>query len=53
MKKNEYKNFERTMQQIMKVPHAVIKAKLEEEKQAKERKKSKKSSAFREADGPV
>jgi hypothetical protein len=49
MKTSEYKNFEDTMRELMKVPHSVIKAKLEEEKAAKKRKKSKRSSASREA----
>jgi hypothetical protein len=37
------------MQGLLKVPHSEIKAKLDEEKDAKKRKKSKKSSASREA----
>jgi hypothetical protein len=45
----EYQNFENTMRTLMKVPHSEIKAKLEEEKAAKKRKKTKQSSAFREA----
>ena len=43
MKKNkEYENFERTMTELLKVPHSEIKAKLDAEKAAKKRKKFKK-----------
>jgi hypothetical protein len=50
VKKNaEYDTFERTMRELVKVPHSEIKAKLEEEKAAKKRKKAKKSSVSREA----
>jgi hypothetical protein len=48
-KSKEYENFERTMTELLKVPHSEIKAKLDAEKAAKKRKKFKKSSAFREA----
>lgn len=48
MKNKEYENFDRTMREIIKVPHSEIKAKLDAEKAAKKRKKSK-SSASREA----
>jgi len=44
----EYENFDRTMREIMKVPHSEIKAKLDAEKLEKKRKKTKKSSASRE-----
>jgi hypothetical protein len=44
-KASQYDNFDRTVRDLLKVPHAEIKAKLEEEKAAKKRKKSKKSSA--------
>jgi len=37
----EYQNFDRTMTELMKVPHSEIKAKLEAEKRAKQRKKRK------------
>jgi hypothetical protein len=47
-KPKEYENFERTMTELLKVPHSEIKAKLDAEKLAKKRKKSKKSSASRE-----
>jgi hypothetical protein len=47
-KSSEYAAFEHTMRELMKVPHSVIKAKLEEEKAAKKRKKTRKSSASRE-----
>jgi len=43
MKSPEYKNFDRTMQALIKVPHSEIKAKLDAEKAAKKRKKSKKA----------
>ena len=51
MKKSEYDTFEHTMRELMKVPHSEVKAKLDAEKKAKERKKSKKSSVSREASG--
>jgi len=47
--KEEFKNFDRTMRELLKVSHAEIKSKLDAEKQAKKRKKSKKSSASHEA----
>jgi hypothetical protein len=34
-KQNEYENFDRTMQQLLRVPHSEIKKKLDEEKEAK------------------
>jgi len=37
MKSPEYKNFDRTMQALIKVPHSEIKAKLDAEKAAKKR----------------
>jgi hypothetical protein len=47
MKKNdEFENFDRTMRQLIKVPHSVIKAKLDAEKKAKGR-KPKKASGLR------
>jgi hypothetical protein len=50
VKKNkEYENFERTVTELLKVPHSEIKAKLDAEKAAKKRKKARKSSASREA----
>jgi hypothetical protein len=51
MKKNngEFTKFENTVKGLLQVPHAEIKAKLEQEKAEKERKKSKKSSASHEA----
>lgn len=48
-KSKEYENFERTMTELLKVPHSEIKAKLDAEKAAKKRKKARKSSASREA----
>jgi hypothetical protein len=50
-KTDEYQNFDRTMRQLMKVPHSEIKAKLDEEKAAKKRKKVRRSSASREENG--
>ncbi len=47
-KPNEYSNFENLTRQLVSVPHSEIKEKLDVEKKAKERKKSKKSSASRE-----
>lgn len=47
---NQYENFERTMTELLKVPHSEIKAKLDAEKAAKKRKEPKKSSASREED---
>jgi len=41
---NEFKKFNQTMHELMKVPHSEIKAKLDAEKEAKKR-KSKKISA--------
>lgn len=49
MKNREFENFEKTMTEILKVPHSEIKAKLDAEKAAKKRKKAKKSSASRVA----
>lgn len=48
-KKNEYEKFSDALGEILTVPHKEIKRKLEAEKQAKRRKKPKKSSAFRAA----
>lgn len=47
--KTEYDRFESLVSGLLKVPHSEIKAKLDAEKQAKKRKKSKTSSASREA----
>ena len=44
----EYQTFEDTVSRLLRVPHSEIKAKLDAEKKAKERKKSKQSSASRE-----
>jgi hypothetical protein len=44
----EYNNFDRVIGQILRVTHTEIKNKLDKEKVAKKRKKSKKSSASRE-----
>jgi hypothetical protein len=40
----EFEKFDTTMRELLKVPHAEIKTKLDAEKAAKKRKKSKKSS---------
>jgi len=47
-KSQEFKNFDRTMRSLLKVPHSEIKEKLDAEKAAKKRKKSRVSSASRE-----
>jgi hypothetical protein len=44
----EYEKFNSLARDLIKVPHSEIKAKLDAEKAAKKRKKSKKSSASRE-----
>jgi hypothetical protein len=49
MASKEYSNFEKTVSGLLKVPHKEIKEKLEAEKTAKKRKKSKDSSASRVA----
>lgn len=48
-RKSEYGRFERTVTDLLQVPHAEIKEKLDAEKNAKKRKKSRASSASREA----
>jgi hypothetical protein len=45
MKNTEFDNFDRTMRELVKVPHSEIKSKLDAEKRAKKRKKSRKSSS--------
>lgn len=47
--KREYDKFERTVTDLLKVPHSEIKEQLEAERKAKKRKKSKTSSVSREA----
>jgi hypothetical protein len=47
-KETEFDRFDSSMRELLKVPHAELKAKLDEEKAIKKRKKSKKSSASRE-----
>jgi len=44
----EYKTFENLTRQLVAVSHGEVKAKLDAEKKAKERKKARKSSASRE-----
>ena len=46
-RKSEYENFTNVMDKLAKVPHSEIKAKLDAEKIAKKRKKSRRSSASR------
>jgi len=44
MRKNsEFENFDRTMRDLMKVPHSEIKAKLDAEKRAKKKRPKKES----------
>jgi hypothetical protein len=48
MKANqEFEKFDRTMRELMKVPHSDIKAKLDAEKKAKKRKHKKNSASDR------
>lgn len=46
--KTEYENFEKLARGVLSVPHSEIKRKLDSEKRAKKRKKTKKPSASRE-----
>ncbi len=39
-KESEYDRFENTLRELLRVPHSAIKAKLDEEKKAKAKKKS-------------
>jgi hypothetical protein len=48
-KHSEFASFDRAMRKVLKVSHSEIKAKLDAEKTAKKRKKTKVSSASREA----
>ncbi len=48
-KSNEYDAFERLVKKVLAVPHSTVQAKLNAEKAAKKRRKSKKSAASREA----
>lgn len=41
----EFENFDRTMRDLMKVPHSEIKAKLDAEKAAKKKKKGKQNDS--------
>lgn len=50
-KTDEYARFENLARGVLGVPHSEIKSKLDAEKREKKRKKSKVSSASREADG--
>ena len=49
MKVKQYEQFDDTVKSLLRVPHKEIKAKLDAEKAAKKRKKSRKSSASRVA----
>jgi hypothetical protein len=42
---SEYENFDRTMRELIKVPHSEIKAALDAEKHEKQKRKAKKPSA--------
>jgi hypothetical protein len=42
LKNPEFENFDRTMRELMKVPHSALKAKLDAEKATKKRKGKKK-----------
>jgi hypothetical protein len=44
MRSEEYEKFDRTMTELLKVPHGEIKAKLEAEKIAKKRRRPKKET---------
>lgn len=44
-KNSEFENFDRTMQGLIKIPHSEIKAKLDAEKAAKNKKRKLKTSA--------
>lgn len=46
--KSEYRAFKNLADRLLAIPHSEVKTKLDAEKEAKKRKKSKKSSAFRE-----
>jgi len=48
---SEYANFDRTMRKLIKIPHSVIKAKLDAEKRAKEKKRKIRTSVSRRASG--
>jgi hypothetical protein len=50
-KTSEYDAFERTVSELLQVPHSEIKTKLEEEKAAKKRKKARQSSALGRVSG--
>jgi hypothetical protein len=50
---DEYGRFERMVDNLLKVSHKDLKKKINAEELAKKRKKSKKSSASREANGPA
>jgi hypothetical protein len=49
----EYQEFDKAMKELLKVPRSEVKMKLEEEKDAKKRKRSKTSSASREVGDKV
>ena len=47
MKRTQYQKFNNVMAELIKVPHSLIKTKLDAERAAKKRKKSRVSSASR------
>jgi len=47
----EFENFDATMRKLIRVPHDKLKAALDEEKQAKKRRKSKTSASARARGG--
>lgn len=53
MKQNnqEFENFDRTMRKLINVPHSEIKAKLDAEKRAKQKRKARRPSASGRASG--
>lgn len=44
MKSKEFKNFDRAMEQLLKVPHSEIKKQLDAEKEEKRKRKARKTS---------
>jgi len=46
---DQYENFDRTMQQLLRVPHSEIKKKLDEEKEAKKRSLKRKNDATKQS----
>ena len=50
-KTSEFEKFDKTMDALLRVPHSEIKAKLEAEKAAKQKKRKSKTSASRDKSG--